>query len=158
MIQADPANPFVKLLINEPLVAIVRHYASCLAANAKALRLVSEELKLTPEQAAKEQIGFADRSLGTLIPPKTVKSGREIRDLLTALGVYKANGRETLRGRVTVPIRDEQGAIIGIRGHKLDKHVQGPEVIEVGGRRETGEGRQEAGDGRQEAGGRRREP
>ncbi len=105
------------------------------------MQYVADEMRLSPPQAASEQIGFSDRSLGTLIPSKQVKTGREIRDALVALGVYKANGRETLRGYVTVPIRDAQGTIIGIRGHKVDRHCQGEAVIEVGDggeRREAG--------------------
>ena len=123
---------FLEELTKRPLEAIVAHYASCLQANAKAMTLIADELRLIPEQAAQAQVGFADRSLGTLIPPKQVKTGREIRDALLALGIYKANGRESLRGYVTVPLRDEQGTIIGIRGHKVDPHSQGPAVIEVG--------------------------
>ena len=136
MIQLTTTNQFVIQLIAARLTAIVTHYASCLATSPKAMQYVADEMKLSPQQAASLQIGFADRSLGTLIPSKQVKTGREIRDALLALGIYKANGRETLRGYVTVPIRDEQGTIIGIRGHKVDRHCQGEAVVEVGERRE----------------------
>ena len=132
MTQATPPNDFVMQLITAPLTAIVTHYASCLLANAKAMAFLAEALHITPEQAAQSAIGFSDRSLGTLIPPKTVKQGREIRNLLIDLGVYKANGRETLRGYVTVPILDEGGVIVGIRGHKVDRHSQGDSVVMVG--------------------------
>jgi len=70
--------------------------------------------------------------VGTLIPTKQTKNGREIRNSLIELGVYKANGRETLRGYVTVPILDEGGVIVGIRGHKVDRHSQGDSVVMVG--------------------------
>jgi len=103
---------------------------------------VADEIKLSPQQAVSEQIGFSDCSLGTLIPSKQVKTGREIRDALLALGIYKANGRVSLRGYVTVPIRDEQGTIIGIRGHKVDRHCQGEAVVEVSERREAGDRRE----------------
>ena len=103
---------------------------------------MADEIKLSPQQAVSEQIGFSDCSLGTLIPSKQVKTGREIRDALLALGIYKANGRVSLRGYVTVPIRDEQGTIIGIRGHKVDRHCQGEAVVEVSERREAGDRRE----------------
>jgi len=93
MTQANPPNDFVMQLITAPLTAIVSHYASCLLTNAKAMAFLAEALHITPEQAAQSAIGFSDRSLGTLIPPKTVKQGREIRNLLIDLGVYKDNGR-----------------------------------------------------------------
>jgi len=132
MIALQDTHTFVMQLIAQPMLAVAMHYASCLSVHPKAIAFVAEELKLTAEQATEQQIGFSDRSLGTLIPPKTVKQGREIRQSLVQLGVYKANGRETLRGYVTVPIRDAQGTVIGIRGHKVDKHAQGEAVIVVG--------------------------
>ena len=143
MIQLNTTNEFVMQLIATPLTAVVTHYASCLATSPKAMQYVADEMKLSPQQAASEQLGFADRSLGTLIPSKQVKTGRAIRDALLALGIYKANGRESLRGYVTVPIRDEQGTIIGIRGHKVDRNSQGEGVIEVGLMPKTKDQRQE---------------
>lgn len=137
VIQLNTTNPFVMQLIAQPMLAVVMHYASCLLASAKALAFVTDELGLTPEQATAQQIGFSDRSLGTHVPSKQIKIGREIRESLVPLGVYKANGRETLRGYVTVPIRDEQGTVIGIRGHKVDKHTAGDAVVEIGERREV---------------------
>jgi hypothetical protein len=137
VIQLNTTNPFVMQLIAQPMLAVVMHYASCLLASAKALAFVTDELGLTPEQATAQQIGFSDRSLGTHVPSKQIKIGREIRESLVPLGVYKANGRETLRGYVTVPIRDEQGTVIGIRGHKVDKHAAGDAVVEIGERREV---------------------
>lgn len=144
VIQLTTHSPFVTQLIAQPLLAVAMHYASCLLTNAKALAFVAEELGLTPEQATEQQIGFSDRSLGTLIPSKQIKTGREIREALVQLGVYKANGRETLRGYVTVPMRDEQGRVIGIRGHKVDKKSAGDVVIELGGRLESGDRREES--------------
>ena len=95
----SPTNSFFMHLIAAPVTAIVTHYASSLLANAKAMAFVIEELHVTLEQAAKDQIGFSDRSLGTLIPMLTVKAGREIRELLMERGIYQANGRETLKPR-----------------------------------------------------------
>ncbi len=37
-----------------------------------------------------------------------------------SFGVYKGNGRETLRGCVTILVIDENGNTIAIEGHKLD--------------------------------------
>ncbi len=96
------------------------------------MAFVTDELGLTIEQATEQQIGFSDRTLGKLLPSKRLKAGREIRERLQAHNLYKANGRETLRGYVTVPILDDGGSVIGIRGHKMDKHASGPETIVVG--------------------------
>jgi len=77
--------------------AVADHYASCLAGNAKALAFVRDELILAPEQAAQQRIGFSDRSLGTQLPFKRVKSGREVREQLVSLGLYKKLSPQTRR-------------------------------------------------------------
>jgi len=123
---------FLSRLRDQPLATVAAHYAGCLAGHEKAMRFTQDTLRLSADELAAQQVGFADRSLGTLIPPKTIKLGRAVREALTALGLYKHNGRETLRGRVTVPIRDQAGVVIGIRGHQVDRHASGPAVIVVG--------------------------
>ena len=37
-----------------------------------------------------------------------------------------------MRGRVTEPIRDDQGNVIGLRGYKIDPHADGEAIIVVG--------------------------
>ena len=132
MIQANPASQFVMQLIAAPFTAIVSHYASCLMTSERAWQFVSVELALSSEQAAKEQIGYVDRSFGKLIPTNQNRAGRELRSQLQAIGILKDSGHETLRGYVTVPIRDEHGVIIGIRGYKVDPKAKGEAVVVIG--------------------------
>ncbi len=61
-----------------------------------------------------------DRDTLRIVPSEIAQSDA---DALLALGIYKANGRETLRGYVTVPIRDAEGTMICIRGHKVDRQT-----------------------------------
>jgi hypothetical protein len=128
-----PPNDFVTRITANPFATVALFYAGCLSASAKAISYACEELKLTPDQAAAQHIGFSDRTLGKELPSRRIKAGREVRDLLESMGIYKANGRESLRGYVTVPITDDGGNIVGIRGHKVDRHAQGPETIVIGG-------------------------
>lgn len=53
-----------------------RHCPGCLAANDKAIQFAIDELKLTVDEAAKQQVGFSDRAMEPLIPPKTVDADR----------------------------------------------------------------------------------
>lgn len=115
---------FLNAITDDPLRAVADYYASRLERNPRAA-LYASRFNGAPG------IGFADRSLGKLIPHKRSKIGREIRDRLQKLGIYKANGRETLRGYVTEPILDGDN-VIGIRGHKLDPNAQGQPVIIIG--------------------------
>jgi hypothetical protein len=89
-------------------------------------------LILTTNEATAHQVGFSDRILDMFIPPKTVEPRREIRESLTNLGVFKGNGRETLRGHVTVPIRGTDDVVIGIRDYKIDRHAQGASIVMLG--------------------------
>jgi len=72
------------------------------------------------------RIGLCDRTLGLCVPNSQRKDGAAIRDRLKALGVYRANGREHLRGCLTVPIysppQADQGAAscCQIYGRRID--------------------------------------
>jgi len=125
-------SELTQAILAQPMSAVADYYASCLSASEKALAFVRDELKLAPEQAAQQRIGFSDRSLGTQLPSKRIKSGRQVREQLISLGLYKGNGRETLRGYVTMPVVDETGQVIAIRGYKLDPGTDGPAIILVG--------------------------
>jgi PAS domain-containing protein len=134
MSENDPTNndDFLTSLKGNPLATVAAFYASCLSASAKAIEFIKDELKLTLEEATAQGYGFSDRTLGKQMPPAQVKVGRELRDSLKSIGLYKGNGRETLRGYVTEPIHDEAGNVVAIRGHKVDKHCQGPAVVVIG--------------------------
>ena len=112
--------------------ATVDYYATCLALNAKAVQCVERLFNLATEQAQSLSIGFSDRSLGNQLPAKQVKHGMEIRLKLEELGIYKDNGRETLRGYVTIPLLDEQHNITGIHALRLDAKHCNDEPLVIG--------------------------
>jgi hypothetical protein len=115
----------------DPFKAVADFYAGCLAGNEKATHYVRETMGFDEQQATQLGIGFVDRSLGTKLPHSRIKQGNEVRQLLMQVGLYKPNGRETLRGYVTEPIRDAELKIIGIKGYKLDPKAKGPETMEI---------------------------
>ena len=127
----QPNQNLLDALIADPMLAVSEFYASCLAAHPRATEFVRQELGLDAAQASERRIGFADRSLGTQIPSRRIRRGREVRDRLLASGLYKGNGRETLRGRVTEPMLDEAGRLIGLRGYPIDPHAGGEAVVVV---------------------------
>jgi len=69
------------------------------------------------------RIGFCDRSLGLRIPHANRKDGAAIRERLKALGVYRANGREHLRGCLTVPVCDQYGHVVQLYGRRTERHA-----------------------------------
>jgi len=65
------------------------------------------------------RIGLCDRTLGLCVPNSQRKDGAEIRGRLKELGVYRANGREHLRGCLTVPVRDQDGHVVQLYGRRI---------------------------------------
>jgi hypothetical protein len=132
--------PVLPLFLADPLKATVEYYATCLETNSKASAYVRDVLGLSFQQARSLGIGFSDRTLGNQLPSNQTKNGKQIRSQLEALGLYKQNGREAMRGYVTVPLYDEQGAFSGIEGLRLDPRGNIPERVVIG----TGNRRQDS--------------
>lgn len=69
------------------------------------------------------KLGLSDRTLGLRIPHNNRADGRQIRDRLKAVGVYRQNGREHLRGCLTIPIRNVKGDIVQLYGRRIDPNA-----------------------------------
>ncbi len=64
-------------------------------------------------------LGYANRTLGLRLPQKNRKAGKDIREQLQRIGVYRETGREHFNGSLVVPVMDENGLISEIYGRKL---------------------------------------
>ncbi|MGH3369660.1 MAG: hypothetical protein ACRDPR_06640 [Nocardioidaceae bacterium] len=71
--------------------------------------------------AAMVGVGFSDRSLGLSLPLKNRRAGAVLRSRLQGFGVLRASGHEHLRGCVTVPVRDGDGAVVQIVGYRVGR-------------------------------------
>ena len=114
---------------HDPLGTVIAHYASCLEQHPKALAAVERLLGMSHEQARAASVGFSDRSLGNQLPSRRIVAGVRIRTQLEELGLYKGNGRETLRGCLTIPIRDHAGRCTGIRAVRIDADSQESDAL-----------------------------
>jgi hypothetical protein len=85
---------------------------------------------LHPEALSRFKKCFADRSLGYLIPPQTSAVGRRLKKRLQAIGVYRKNGHEHLRGCVVFPITDLNGQTVQLYGRRIADNPAGPRVLE----------------------------
>ena len=113
----------------DPLTAVVDYYAERLPHSTYALSFLQRRRLAASSEL---RVGFADRTLGTKLPNSYVKAGRKVRSLLKEVGVLKENGRERLRGLVTVPLTDRSGGnVTGIYGLRVDPS-QGEEESTVG--------------------------
>lgn len=113
------SNPFPLLAAFEadPWKATAEHYARCVTD--KILAMASFGLELEEEALRTLGIGFSDRSLGNQLPSNQTAAGRRIRERLIQMGLYKENGREALRGYITIPLVDEEHRITGFEGYRL---------------------------------------
>ena len=71
------------------------------------------------ETIARFRLGYADRTLGTLIPERNRIAGGELRRRLQGLGLWRASGHEHAAGSVVVPIFDEDGGLAELYARKV---------------------------------------
>lgn len=121
---------WLRALELDPWAAVVAYYATCLPLHEKPRQAARQRWQLSDTQLLEQQIGYANRSLGNLIPSRRIKQGLRIRELLEATGLYKDNGRETLRGCLTRPVYDaDSGQLLGIEAWPADPNAESSERI-----------------------------
>jgi DNA primase len=122
---------------HELLFQVAEFYHSQLKENEAALAYLASRGLADPEAITKFKIGVSDRSLGRRIPQKQVKSGREQRAKLEALGVMKSEtGHEALRGCITFPVFTGENKVGEIYGRRYTRapenqrhwYLKGPHV------------------------------
>lgn len=66
------------------------------------------------------RIGYANRTLGLMLPVKQISAGKDIRNCLQQLGILRDSGHEHFRGCVVFPITaaDGSGQVVDIYGRK----------------------------------------
>lgn len=70
------------------------------------------------------QLGFADRELGRAIPTKSCRAGRQLRERLTRLGIYRNSGHGHFNGCLVLPIIGPAGDIREIYGRKITSNLR----------------------------------
>jgi len=66
------------------------------------------------------KLGYANKSLTYRLPAGHTKEGREMRERLQSLGVYRASGHEHLNGCLVVPVMDlESGVVKQLYGRRI---------------------------------------
>lgn len=102
------------------LAAVLDHYHRRLKASDEALGYLRQRGVTNSQVIDRFRVGYADRTLGPLIPSKQVKAGRELRERLVALGLYRESGHEHFNGCVVFPITAPDGTrrVLDIYGRK----------------------------------------
>jgi DNA primase len=98
---------------------VVSYYQERLQKNPVALDYLESRGLNYPEALARFRIGFADRSLGLRMPDKARKDGKEIREHLQRLGIYRKSGHEHFNGSIVLPVFDESGHVSEMYGRRI---------------------------------------
>ncbi len=119
---AEPLIPDLLEADDAKLLAVVAgYYHAALKDSAEATAYLHKRGITHPGVAVHFNIGYSDRSLGTKLPSKDGKAGRELRARLERLGVFRESGHEHFRGSITVPIlaADGTGRVTDLYGRKV---------------------------------------
>lgn len=82
-----------------------------------------------PSLAEHFKLGVANKTLGLKIPIANRLVGRQLRDRLRALGVFRMDtGHEALNGCLVVPLFDFHGNICNLYGRRVDRARKGSEA------------------------------
>lgn len=131
-VEGNAGSPVPDELVSQLLAApdaaafleiVLAVYRKTLSVTPEALAHVKSR-GVSAEAIEKFQLGFSDRTLGLKIPDIQIKAGRQIRERLQNVGLYRATGREHMVGAVVFPIRDGKGCVREMYGRKNHGHLR----------------------------------
>lgn len=102
----------------ELLEQTISYYQERLQISSDALAYL-EKRKISKEAIEHFRIGYADRTLGLRLPQRNRVEGKQLRERLIQLGIYRKTGREHFNGCVTFPIFNEKSQITELYGRKV---------------------------------------
>ena len=103
------------------LAGLVRFYRSTFDRSPKGCAYLAERGIADTEMLERFGVGLADGSLGYHLPRRQ-KDGRDLRERLAALGVFREKSRrEHFDGCVTFPVYDEDGRVVQIYGRRTGR-------------------------------------
>ena len=101
----------------------MNYYAKALKENKAALAYLNKRCICSAEAMDFFKIGFVDRSLGMHLPNGRTKDGRQLRDSLAEIGLYRSSGHEHFNGSIVFPIMDTHGNISEIYGRRITRNM-----------------------------------
>jgi hypothetical protein len=114
------AAPFDAAMSDAVLLdAVVAFYHRALLEESEALAWLARR-RIGEEATRTFRLGLSNRTLCFRLPHANRVEGRELRERLQDLGVYrKSSGHEAFRGSVTFPIVDADGQVVQLYGRKI---------------------------------------
>ena len=103
---------------------VIDYYHAILKQSPEAASYIQSRGLDHPELIERFKLGYANRTLGLRLPDKNRKTGAEIRERLTKLGLYRASGHEHFNGSLVIPILDEAGNVTEVYGRKVTLNLR----------------------------------
>ncbi len=124
----DPSPETIPLVSEKDDQAVIKrvidYYHATLKKSPKVLDYLKQRGLIHPELINRFQLGFADRSLGLKLPVKQTKAGKEIREQLIRLGLFRKSGHEHFTGSLVIPVFDNAGKVTEIYGRKTGRSLR----------------------------------
>jgi len=99
---------------------VIQYYHESLLNDDEAMEYLRQRGIENPVLLSKFKVGFADRTVGKLLPRGTTVKGETVRGILERYGLYKNTGHELLRGCVVFPIFNESGDLVNAYGRRIN--------------------------------------
>jgi DNA primase len=132
--EAEPRAVFGPLHAAELLAAgndeqalmrwVIDFYHATLKQSPEAKRYLDARGIYSVEAINTFKLGFANRTLGYLVPDIQVKAGAKLRAALQRVGLYRETGREHFNGSLVVPIADRDGNVTEVYGRKVTPNLR----------------------------------
>jgi DNA primase catalytic core len=106
------------------LAQVIGYYHDTLKASPEALAYLESRGIRSQEAIGRFRLGFANRTLGLRLPESNRKTGAEIRERLTRIGILRQSGHEHFNGSLVIPVIDEAGDVTEVYGRKLLNHLR----------------------------------
>ena len=92
------------------LAQVIDYYHRTLKETTEGLDYLRSRGITVGEAIDRFRIGYANRTLGLLLPVKQVKAGKQIRSRLQQIGIMRGSGHEHYNGCVVFPITSPDGS------------------------------------------------
>ena len=116
---------------DELMEQVVSYYQATLQTSPEAMTYLKRRGIDSPDAVSAFRLGFANRTLGLRLPPKTRKDGARMRHQLTKFGIIRSTGHEHLNGCLTIPVFDAEGRVAQVYGRKIVHHLRNGSVYHL---------------------------
>jgi DNA primase catalytic core len=106
------------------LLQVAGFYHDTLKQSPDALAYLKKRGLESPEVIDHFKLGFADRTLGLRLPPKTRQAGADMRGRLQKLGILRESGHEHFNGSLVIPVFNGAGQVVEMYGRKITEGLR----------------------------------